>query len=134
VPVGLAVAGANRNDFKLLAETIQSIPVERPDPLAHAPQHLCLDKGYDFEEVRRLAAAFGFVAHIRSRGEAAQATAAKPGQKSPPLGGRAHPQLDEPLPQPADPLGQKSRELPGPASLCLRPDCLPCRRIIRIGS
>ena len=82
MPVGLAVAGANRNDFKLLAETIQSIPVERPDPLAHAPQHLCLDKGYDFEEVRRLAAAFGFVAHIRSRGEAAQATAAKPGQKA----------------------------------------------------
>ena len=41
-----------------------------------------MDKGYDFEEVRGLAAAFGFVAHIRSRGEEAQATAAKPGQKA----------------------------------------------------
>jgi putative transposase len=46
VPVGLAVAGANKNDFKLLAETLQSIPVPRPEPLAEAPQHLCLDKGY----------------------------------------------------------------------------------------
>jgi hypothetical protein len=46
VPVGLCVAGANRNDFKLLAETIQSIPVPRSEPLAAAPQHLCLDKGY----------------------------------------------------------------------------------------
>jgi hypothetical protein len=46
VPVGLSVAGANRNDFKLFAETIQSIPVERPEPLAQAPQRLCLDKGY----------------------------------------------------------------------------------------
>ena len=46
VPVGLAVAGANKNDFKLLAETLQSLPVPRPEPLADAPQHLCLDKGY----------------------------------------------------------------------------------------
>jgi putative transposase len=82
VPVGLCVAGANQNDFKLLVETVLSIPVERPEPLAEAPQHLCLDKGYDFEEVRRLAAAFGFVAHIRARGEAAQAAEATPGQKA----------------------------------------------------
>jgi putative transposase len=46
VPVGLCVAGANQNDFKLLVETLRSIPVERPEPLAEAPQHLCLDKGY----------------------------------------------------------------------------------------
>jgi putative transposase len=45
VPVGLCVAGANKNDFKLLAETLQSLPVPRPEPLAEAPQHLCLDKG-----------------------------------------------------------------------------------------
>jgi transposase len=82
VPVGLCVAGANQNDFKLLVETLRSIPVERPEPLADAPQHLCLDKGYDYEEVRASAAAFGFVAHIRSRGEKAQATAAKPGQQA----------------------------------------------------
>jgi transposase len=69
VPVGLCVAGANKNDFKMFAETIQSIPVERPLPCAQAPQHLCLDKGYDYEEVRQLAETFGFVAHIRSRGE-----------------------------------------------------------------
>lgn len=34
-----------------------------------APQHLCLDKGYDYEVVRKLVADFGFDAHIRSRGE-----------------------------------------------------------------
>ena len=82
VPVGLSVAGANRNDFKLFAETLQSIPVPRPEPRAHAPQHLCLDKGYDFEEVRVLAAAFGFVAHIRSRGEETEVKARQPGQKA----------------------------------------------------
>jgi Transposase DDE domain len=80
--VGLCVAGANRNDFKLFANTILSIPVERPEPSAQWPQHLCLDKGDDFEEVRGRAAAFGFVAHIRSRGEEAHARETKPDQKA----------------------------------------------------
>jgi putative transposase len=45
-------------------------------------RHLCLDKGYDFEEVRALGAALGFVAHIRSRGEETEAKARQPGQKA----------------------------------------------------
>jgi putative transposase len=134
VPVGLCVAGANKNDFKLFVETLRSIPVERPVPLSAQPQHLCLDKGYDFEEVRGLATAFGFVAHIRSRGEEAQVTEATPGQKARRSRGGTHPPLDEPLPQPADPLGQETRELPGSAPLRLQLDYLPCLRVIRIGS
>jgi putative transposase len=43
-----------------------------PKPTARAPQNLCLDKGYDYPEVRALAREFKFTAHIRSRGEAAQ--------------------------------------------------------------
>jgi putative transposase len=45
VPLGLAVDGANRNDFKLARATIESIAAERPDPTPEAPQGLCLDKG-----------------------------------------------------------------------------------------
>ena len=73
LPVGLAVDGANRNDMKLARETLASIPVARPAPTPARPQGLCLDKGYDFEEVRQIVAEFGFTAHIRSRGEEAQA-------------------------------------------------------------
>jgi transposase len=73
VPIGLAVAGANRHDMKLVRETIASIVVERPEPTAEQPQGLCLDKGYDFQEVREILAEFGFTAHIRARGEEAQA-------------------------------------------------------------
>ena len=72
VPIGLAVDGANRNDFKLARATLESIPVERPDPAEEGRQHLCLDKGYDYDEVRELVAEFGFTAHIRSRGEEAK--------------------------------------------------------------
>jgi transposase len=73
MPIGLAVDGANRNDFKLVKETLASIPVERPDAGGDQPQGLCLDKGYDYDEVRDLAKEFGYTAHIRSRGEEAQA-------------------------------------------------------------
>jgi len=73
IPLGLAVDGANRNDFKLARETIESIPVDQPKPTRSDPQRLCLDKGYDYNEVRELAAEFGFTTHIRSRGEEAKA-------------------------------------------------------------
>jgi len=73
VPLGLVVAGANRNDFKLARATLESIPVERPAPDSATPQGLCLDKGYDYDEVRELAQEFGYTAHIRGRGEEAQA-------------------------------------------------------------
>jgi putative transposase len=73
VPIGLAVEGANRNDFKMVRETIESIPVKRPAPTPAMPQGMCLDKGYDYDEVRDLLAEFGFTAHIRARGEEAKA-------------------------------------------------------------
>ena len=34
---------------------------------------MCLDKGYDYPEVHELAEEFAFTAHIRGRGEEAQA-------------------------------------------------------------
>ena len=68
VPIGLAVDGANRNDVKLTRETIESIAVARPDAMPDAPQGMCLDKGYDDDEVRDLLDEFGCTAHIRGRG------------------------------------------------------------------
>jgi transposase len=82
VPLGLAVEGANRNDFKMARQTLESVPVERPEPTGDAPQGLCLDKGYDYAEVHALAAEFGFTAHIRARGEEAQAIKREAGFKA----------------------------------------------------
>ena len=62
VPIGLAVDGANRHDMKLVRATIESIVVERPAPTDEQPQGMCLDKGYDFQEVRDILAEFGFTA------------------------------------------------------------------------
>jgi putative transposase len=69
----VAVDGANRVDFKLARATIESIPIRRPKSTKRDPQGLCLDKGYDYNEVRELAVEFGYTPHIRARGEEAQA-------------------------------------------------------------
>jgi putative transposase len=82
VPVGLAVEGANRNDFKMTRETIESIPIQRPQPTPDNPQGMCLDKGYDYDEVRDLLTEFGFTAHIRARGEEAKALKQEAGFKA----------------------------------------------------
>jgi len=63
-------------------QTLESIVVERPEPTQEAPQGMCLDKGYDFDEVRQLLAAFGFTAHIRARGEEAKAIRQEAGYKA----------------------------------------------------
>jgi putative transposase len=82
VPIGLAVEGANRNDFKMARETIESIPIERPEPAPNMPQGMCLDKGYDYDEVRDLLTEFGFTAHIRARNEEAKALKQAAGSKA----------------------------------------------------
>ena len=78
MPIGLAVDGANRTDMKLVRQTLESIVVERPQPTPEQAQGMGLDKGYrkrsgDYQEVRDTLAEFGFTAHIRARGEEAQA-------------------------------------------------------------
>jgi putative transposase len=68
-PLAVVVAGANVHDTKLLAETIEAIVVERPEPTDECPQHLCLDKGYDNPTGRAAATDHDYVPHIRRIGE-----------------------------------------------------------------
>ena len=82
IPLGLAIDGANRPDFELAEGTLESIPIPRPEPTDEVPQHLCLDKGYDYDEVYGLAHDFGYTAHVRARGEAAQDLKREAGHKA----------------------------------------------------
>jgi putative transposase len=82
VPVGLAVEGANRHDKKVAEATLESIPVDRPEPTQESPQGMCLDKGYDYDDTRELVREFGFTAHVRARGEEAKALKREAGSKA----------------------------------------------------
>ena len=64
--MSLVVAGANVHDTKLLALTLDSRVVERPDT---GIEHLCLDKGYDNPTGHEAVAAHGCQGHIRRIGE-----------------------------------------------------------------
>ena len=55
--------------MKLVERTLEAAMVQRPEPTAYQPQNMCLDKGYDYPEVRKLVAAWGYTGHIKSRGE-----------------------------------------------------------------
>ena len=55
----LSMDGANRHDMKPMGVTVDSPPVSRPTPSPEHPQGMCLDKGYDFAEVRRTLDEFG---------------------------------------------------------------------------
>jgi transposase len=67
-------------DFKLLEQTLEATVVPRPQPTAAQPQHLCLDKGYDYDAPRQIAYDCGLIAHIRRRGEDRSAMPAHPGK------------------------------------------------------
>ncbi len=68
-PLAVVVAGANVHDTKLLAATLDAVIVARPAPTPEAPQHLCLDKGYDNPTGEEAARAHGYTPHIRRIGE-----------------------------------------------------------------
>jgi putative transposase len=68
-PLGATIAGANVHDTKLLAATLEAIVVDRPQPTAQKPQHLCVDKGYDNPTGHETVAAFQYTPHIRRIGE-----------------------------------------------------------------
>lgn len=82
VPIGLAIDGANRHDMKLVRSTLESLVGQRPTPDDDHPQGLCLDKGYDYDEVRDIVLEFGFTAHIRGRGEEAQMLVREAGKRA----------------------------------------------------
>jgi len=82
----LEIEGANRHDMKLVTDTLLSVPQVIEDKrMAHlrsgqCDQGLCMDAGYDYDEVREVAWEFGYTSHIRRRGE--EVKARKAGQRA----------------------------------------------------
>ncbi len=69
VPIGIAIEGANRHDMKMTEITLESQRIVPSETEAGKVRNLCLDKGYDYEEVREILKAWGCVGHIPPRDE-----------------------------------------------------------------
>jgi len=76
IPLAVVLSGANRHDMKKLADLLDAKVIESPPPQS-IEQHLCLDRGYDYQACRQAAEARGYIPHI--------------------------PDKDAPLPAPTDP-------------------------------
>jgi len=68
--------------MQLVRATLDSRVAARPTPPEAQPQGMCLDKGSDYQEVRDILEEFGCTAHLRSRGEEAQALKDHASQKA----------------------------------------------------
>ena len=82
IPLGITTSGANTHDKRLVEETLESIPIDRPEPTRNEPQHMCMDKGYDYVDIRALMEEWGFTAHIKSRGQEEQERKEIPGYRA----------------------------------------------------
>jgi putative transposase len=65
-PLALHITGANEHDKWSADDLIISIVVERPDS-EEVEQHLCADKGYDYDDVHQTVAQEQYVSHIKHR-------------------------------------------------------------------
>lgn len=83
IPVGLAVAGANVHDKRLLEPTLEHRENFGPPVPDDVTENMCLDKGYDYPDVQELVEeVYLYTAHIRSRGEEAAHLRRTAGQRA----------------------------------------------------
>ena len=68
--------------MKMLESTLNATAIARPQPSTADPQHLCLDKGYDYSVIRELASALEYVLHLRTRGAELKEKIAVPGYRA----------------------------------------------------
>ncbi len=68
-PLAIRVTGANTPDKTLALETVDGIGVARPERGVYRLHHLCLDKGYDYDDVSAGMLERDYLLHLQHRGE-----------------------------------------------------------------
>ena len=120
-PLGVVIAGANVLERQMLRGTIEAIVVERPEPTAEEPQHLCLDEGYDNPTGREAASEAGYTPHIRRIGEEKEVVRSVARAQAAAMGRGADARLAVEVPRDPGPVRQEGRQLPGTDPTGLRP-------------
>ena len=81
MPIAIEVGPANRHEVKMLAETLDGIVVDRPEPDGQEKQNLCLDKGYAGEPAKQEAEARGYEVHVPEKANAKKKRKRKGGRR-----------------------------------------------------
>ena len=70
IPLSIVITPANTHDMKAAINTLDNIVVKRSSyKRCKTKQNICLDKGYDFQEIKDGVIKKGYLPHIRRRGE-----------------------------------------------------------------
>jgi putative transposase len=77
-PLGIVVSGAHTPDGKLLEATLESMPIDRPDPQS-TPQNLSLDKAYSDAPSAEVVQTHGYEIHVPDKANAKKSGSANPG-------------------------------------------------------
>ena len=65
IPLSVVITAANTHDMKAAIRTLNNIVVKRPSyKIYRKNQNLCLDKGYDFQEIENEVIEKGYLPHI----------------------------------------------------------------------
>jgi putative transposase len=68
-PLAVVVTGANTPDKTVALETVDGIGAPRPERVVYRLHHLCLDKGYDYDDVIAGMLERDYILHLKHRGE-----------------------------------------------------------------
>jgi putative transposase len=68
IPLAVVISAANAHDKTQLTAVLNATVAPRPSP-KKLKQHLCLDKGYDYRDIRRSVQRRGYTGHIPRRGQ-----------------------------------------------------------------
>ena len=68
-PLSIVVTAANTHDKKIALQTVDNIVVKRPEKMIYRLHHLCLDKGYDYEDVLAGVLERDYILHAKRRGQ-----------------------------------------------------------------
>ena len=72
LPIGLAIAGANRHDSQLVRPTLESVPIRRPKPTPQEAATPVPGQSLLGDPVQEIFQEFGYTAHVPPRGAQAQ--------------------------------------------------------------
>lgn len=64
IPLAVVLAPANRHDMKLFEKTLAAQQLAPEESEVELPRHLCLDRGYDYDEIREIIEEWGYQGHI----------------------------------------------------------------------
>ena len=68
VPLAVLITAANVHDKWMVASMLDAVVIRAPRG-PRRPRHLCLDKGYDYQNAEAAVRVRGITPHIRRRGE-----------------------------------------------------------------